>query len=208
MHQGKASPFRERIGYVQEFLSSAPFSTNRMTQLARQARHFPKHPLKRPGDDIALGGFAGGLVASVNVMCGGFQPSSVNKSGGRRNQFSQTSTCLEPHAEQWNLPFTSGNGVIGPTSGQPAPRHRDGSFGMRQSVRPDRPPNRQGFAVGSPLGNGNAEPSMSRRYKAREMVMRLPQSRSSTPALTSRVRTLAALHRHRTARSSSEAPVW
>jgi hypothetical protein len=30
------------------------------------------------------------------------------------DQFGRTSTCLEPHAEQWNLPFTFGNGVVGP----------------------------------------------------------------------------------------------
>jgi hypothetical protein len=34
--------------------------------------------------------------------------------GERRDQFGRTSTCREPHAEQWNLPFTSGNGVVGP----------------------------------------------------------------------------------------------
>ncbi|UEM03097.1 hypothetical protein JL101_024505 [Skermanella rosea] len=30
------------------------------------------------------------------------------------DQFGRTSTCLEPHAEQRNLPFTFGNGVVGP----------------------------------------------------------------------------------------------
>jgi hypothetical protein len=30
------------------------------------------------------------------------------------DQFGRTSTCREPHAEQRNLPFTSGNGVVGP----------------------------------------------------------------------------------------------
>jgi hypothetical protein len=29
------------------------------------------------------------------------------------DQFGRTSTCLEPHAEQRNLPFTAGNGVVG-----------------------------------------------------------------------------------------------
>jgi hypothetical protein len=34
--------------------------------------------------------------------------------GERRDQFGRTSTRLEPHAEQRNLPFTFGNGVAGP----------------------------------------------------------------------------------------------
>jgi hypothetical protein len=32
--------------------------------------------------------------------------------GEWRDQFGRTSTCLEPHAEQRNLTFTSRNGIV------------------------------------------------------------------------------------------------
>src|SRR4051794_3968565 len=42
------SAFRLTGVAVQELLSSAPFSRNGMTRLARQAQHFPEHPVCCP----------------------------------------------------------------------------------------------------------------------------------------------------------------
>jgi hypothetical protein len=55
-----------------------------------------------------------GLDGTHERDVGGHQVWWVVWPGERPDQFGRTSTYLEPHAEQRNLPFTSGNVVAGP----------------------------------------------------------------------------------------------
>jgi hypothetical protein len=66
--------------------------------------------LHMPEFHFNLAGEAGGV--SLRVEC--HQVWRVIWPGECFDQlFGRTSTCLESHAEQWNLSFTSGNDVIG-----------------------------------------------------------------------------------------------
>jgi hypothetical protein len=46
--------------------------------------------------------------------------------GERHDQLGRKSTCLEPHAEQRNLTFTSGNGVRRAVAGKDRDHRQDG----------------------------------------------------------------------------------